>query len=326
MRLSVAIGTYNGAAYLPAQLASIAGQTRGPDEIVICDDCSTDATRAQIEAFARTTPIPVQLLINEQNLGSTKTFERAIGQCSGDIIALCDQDDVWRRDKLQLIEESFVKAPAAGLVFSDAEIVDADLHPLGRGMWAQLGLSQRKLRLFETGRALDLLIPGWTVTGAMMAFRSKFRDLILPIPDDLPMIHDGWIALAIGAVADVVLIKEPLVKYRQHSRQQIGAPRSPDAPPTGFQAVEAALRRHTSFADLRIILAALRQRLNAHEKSFDCRRAYASIENYSDHIDARTGMPPGKLSRIPAIVRELMRLRYHRYSKGFRSAAKDLVS
>ena len=114
MRISVAMCTYNGANFLPAQLASISDQTRPPDEIIVCDDASNDETRALLERFARTSAIPVSLYFSDQNVGSVKNFERAIGLCTGDVIALSDQDDVWRADKLQLIENAFREHPAAG--------------------------------------------------------------------------------------------------------------------------------------------------------------------------------------------------------------------
>src|SRR5687768_16857497 len=124
VKISVAMCTYNGAQFLRAQFESIIAQSRRPDEIVVCDDCSTDETRALLNQFAADSPIPVLLHFNEQNLGSVMNFEQAIRMCTGDVIALSDQDDVWREDKLQLIEQAFHKTPEAGLVFSDAELVD----------------------------------------------------------------------------------------------------------------------------------------------------------------------------------------------------------
>jgi len=326
MQISIAMSSYNGAVYLPEQLASIAAQTRLPDELIVCDDCSTDSTVAIVEEFARRAPMPVKLQINERNLGSNRNFERAIASCTGDVIALSDQDDVWRSDKLHMIEDAFARAPDAGLVFSDAEIVDENLNSLGSRMWAEVGLNGAKRKLFEVGRSLDVLIPGWTVTGATMAFRSRYRDLILPIPDEIPMIHDGWIALAVAAVAGTTLIAEPLIKYRQHIRQQVGAPQMKRQRPGPLQAIEAGLRRTISYADLRLTLTTLRQRLAAHQDSFDCRAAFFSIENYARHIEARSNLQTGRLARLPTIFREVLGMRYHRYSNGFSSALKDLVS
>ena len=336
MRISVAMCTYNGAEFLPAQLASIAEQTRAPDEIVVCDDASTDDTRGVLESFARTSQIPVSLYFSDQNAGSLKNFERAIGLCTGEVIVLSDQDDVWRADKLQLLEKALRDRPQAGLVFSDAELVDENLHSLGRRMWDEVGFDAHKRKLIRTGKSLDVLITGWTVTGATMAFRSDYVKLALPIPANIAMIHDGWIALTVAAVADVVFIEEPLIKYRQHERQQVGAPkRDPQhdpnsgpatSQPRGLQAFETALRRRNSAADLHGILSVLEERLAAAQNWFDCTRALAFVADYSLHLDVRANLPRKRLSRLPRILRELMTMRYHEYANGFKSAAKDLVS
>ncbi|MCA1576797.1 MAG: glycosyltransferase family 2 protein [Acidobacteria bacterium] len=332
MRISVAMCSYNGAEFLPAQLASIAEQTRVPDEIVVCDDASTDDTRRVLESFARTSPIPVSLYFSDRNTGSLKNFERAIGLCTGDVIVLSDQDDVWRADKLQLQEQALRDHPKAGLVFSDAELVDKNLNTLGRRMWDQVGFDAHKQKLIRTGKSLDVLITGWTVTGATMAFRSDYVKLALPIPANIAMIHDGWIALTVASVADVVFIEEPLIKYRQHERQQIGAPphkqtRSSEQPqPGGLQGFETALRRRNSAADLHRILSVLEERLAAAQNWFDCTRALAFVADYSLHLDVRANLPRKRLSRLPRILRELMTMRYHEYANGFKSAAKDLVS
>src|SRR4029079_2609300 len=142
--ISIAMCTYNGAEFLPAQLESIITQSRPPDEIVICDDCSTDDTQALLKKFAVESSVPVTIHINDQNLGSVKNFERAITLCTGDVIALSDQDDVWRSDKLALFESVLNNSPTAGIVFSDAAIVDENLKPLSRRMWDEVGFDTHK--------------------------------------------------------------------------------------------------------------------------------------------------------------------------------------
>jgi glycosyltransferase involved in cell wall biosynthesis len=325
VQISVAMCTYNGADFLLAQLESIAGQSRKPDEIVICDDGSTDETQAILKQFAAGSPVPVLLQFNNQNLGSVKNFEQAIGVCKGDVIALSDQDDVWHSDKLQRIEDAFNKSPKTGLVFSDAEIVDENLTPLGRRMWDEVGFDAHKRKLVSQGRALEVLITGWTVTGATMAFRSRFAKLFLPIPDGIAMIHDGWIALTIAAVAGVSMIEEPLIKYRQHGGQQIGAPARTRE--TAKQAdLMTRFRRRNSSADLYKILATLEERLLAQSSSFDTRNALSFVGDYAFHLNVRANLPQNRLNRLPRILRELLTLRYHEYANGFKSAAKDLVS
>jgi glycosyltransferase involved in cell wall biosynthesis len=328
MKISIAMCTYNGAEFLPAQLQSIITQSRPPDEIVICDDGTTDDTRAVVERFAGESSIPITLHINDRNLGSVKNFERAITLCTGDVIALSDQDDVWRSDKLHLFESVLNKSPSAGIIFSDAEIVDEHLNPLDRRMWDEVGFDAHRRKLVRTGRALEVLIHGWTVTGATMAFRTNFVKLSLPIPDEIAMIHDGWIALTIAAVADVVAVDETLIKYRQHAQQQIGAPARKETAPElrGMQAIETAFRRRNSSADLHKILETLEARLLSQANDFDTRKALSFVSNYASHLNVRANLPQRRLNRVPSILRELLSLRYHEYANGFKSAAKDLVS
>ena len=316
--------TYNGADFLSDQLQSIIAQSRLPDEIIVCDDGSTDETQTLLKQFAARSHVPVSLHFNKENLGSVKNFEKAINLCTGDVIALSDQDDVWRADKLQLIEDAFSKAPKAGLVFSDAEIVDENLQSLEKRMWDEVGFDAHKRKLVHQGRALEVLITGWTVTGATMAFRSEFVKLCLPIPDGIAMIHDGWIALNVAAVAEVVMIEEALIKYRQHARQQIGAPNKTETETE--PSLMEAFRRQNSTAELYEILETLEKRLVAQSASYDTHNALAFVGDYSFHLNARANLPQNRLNRLPTILRELLTRRYHEYANGFKSAAKDLVS
>src|SRR4051812_8879073 len=95
------MATYNGARYLPEQLQSFLCQTVMPDELVVCDDVSTDGTVSIIQEFAKSTAINVRLIVNECNLGFTRNFEQAIQHCTGDVIFFCDQDDVWFCQKIE---------------------------------------------------------------------------------------------------------------------------------------------------------------------------------------------------------------------------------
>lgn len=316
--------TFNGADYLQAQLNSIALQTRLPDELIICDDGSIDSTQAIVETFMENASIPVSLHVNEHTLGVRKNFEQAIELCSGDLIALSDQDDVWNSTKLQRLEKAFAESPDVGLVFSDAELVDADLNSMGTTMWQALEFDVRKRKLIELGR-FDLLMPGCTVTGATMAFRSKYRKLCLPIPTDLPMLHDAWIALTIASIARLVAIDETLIKYRQHEKQQLGAP-EPQKDDGRRVPIRTALSRPSWSSEFPEVPLRLKRRLEESRKSFECQAALQKLQGYLSHFEMRTNLGPGRLVRIPLILRELTSRRYHLYSNGFQSAAKDLFS
>lgn len=324
--LSVALCTYNGAAHLGEQLESLAAQTRLPDELVVCDDRSGDATADLVRAFAARAPFPVWLRVNERNLGSTRNFEQAVRLCGGDVIALCDQDDVWLPEKLERTEAVFRARPQVGLVFGDAEVVDDGLRPLGYRLWASYGFGARLQRRVRRGRAFDVLMLRNVVTGATMAFRSRFREPALPVPEGSGRIHDGWIALVVAALAPVALLDEPLVLYRQHAAQQIGAG-SPDAWERNL-GEKVRLARGASAAyyldqaeRLETLQARLVERCGA---EFDCADALARLDGMLANLRARAAMPAQVLRRLPRVARELASLRYHRYAEGVYSAAKDL--
>ena len=312
--------TCNGASHLAAQLESLAGQTRLPDELVVCDDRSTDSTLEIVRRFAVEAPFHVHLHVNERRLGSTANFEQAIRLCRGDIIALCDQDDCWLQQKLQRMEAAF-DDPKVGVVFSDAEIVDALGQRTGERLWTRFGLDATQRGLVEGAAGADVLLQGCFVTGACMAFRADFRDVVLPVPLDLPLIHDGWIAAIIAAVAAIRGIDEPLVLYRQHSGQQIGIPVR-EKPERGAR---AALRRNNAFPDQIAVAERVLQRLTSQVGRPMRPGVAARINGRIQHLHARLVLPDQPLKRVPGVVVELITGRYHRYSKGIASAAKDML-
>jgi glycosyltransferase involved in cell wall biosynthesis len=219
-RVSVALCTYNGARFLTAQLDSYLSQTRPPDEVVACDDGSSDETCTILEDFARRAPFQVHVVRNETRLGSTKNFEKAIGVCTGDLIATSDQDDIWLPEKLARCVAAFAGDPSCGLVFTDAEVVDDELRFQGHSLWDAVHFGPFRQRQVRRGLSFEALLRAWIVTGATMMFRSEYRRFILPIPEN--WIHDGWIALIVSAMAPVRFLDEKTVRYRQHAGQQIG--------------------------------------------------------------------------------------------------------
>lgn len=320
-RFSIALCTYNGARHLREQLNSIAAQTRPPDELVICDDGSTDATQAIITDFAASAPFVVNSHINERNLGSTKNFERAIGLCAGDYIALSDQDDVWLPAKLAQLEAEFDRAPNVGLIFTDAEVIDEVTCPRGYTLWEKLPVRPAERRRLRSWRAIDELMEGSTVTGATMAFRARFKDLLLPIPIDLPIIHDAWIAILVAAVSEVLPIAAPLIRYREHAEQQVGArERKKDE-----RGVREAVRRTTSYHEMIEIGMQVQQRLSEHRDVYKSDDALSRLAARLTHLRMRAKLPEHQLSRFTCVVRELLTGRYHLYSRGLFSAAKDLL-
>lgn len=220
IKLSVALCTYNGHRYLYDQLESIANQSRKPDELVVFDDRSTDHTMEVLELFAKRAGFPVRIHSQPRNVGSTQNFADAIRACRGEIIALADQDDVWNHDKLELLEKTLNDHREAVMVYSDAEMVDEHLQPLGYRLWEAVGLSKRDRQTLGSVRGTDVLIRKFAVTGMTMAFRRGHVPLVTPI--DRSWIHDGWIAFILASIGPLIGVEKPLVNYRQHGAQQVG--------------------------------------------------------------------------------------------------------
>lgn len=311
-RLSIALCTCNGARFLPKLLDSLAAQTRQPDELVVCDDQSTDATPQIIEQVTGRVPFAVRWQRNDQRLGSTKNFERAIGLCQGDLIALCDQDDVWLPDKLAHLETALAATPRAGAVFSDAEIVDENLRPLGRRLWEAGNFRPADQQQMRAGHGFAVLLKRQVAVGMTMAFRADFRRHLLPIPRE--WVHDGWITLIIAAQADLAFLPEPLVQYRQHPRQQLGAGMTggwPQRSPNYFRTEAEKFQM-------------LHERLAGLDPASLRPEVLVQVQATVTHMRARAALPDSKFGRLPVVLGELCSGRYHRYSNAWKSAGRDL--
>ena len=195
------MATYNGARYLQAQLDSILAQTLLPNELVVSDDGSTDATLAIVEAFANRAPFAVRLIRNEERLGYGQNFNRALMQTTGDLVFLCDQDDVWFPEKIARLTEVARGEPNAGLLIHDGAITDAALSPSGATI-----VGQHRGR----GHTDDSYTHGCCV-----AVKREFLNLCLPIPPGYPA-HDTWLVGVATALARRRLLPDVLLFYRRH--------------------------------------------------------------------------------------------------------------
>ncbi|QDU94631.1 glycosyltransferase family 2 protein [Lignipirellula cremea] len=319
MRISIVMATYQGAAYLGPQLESLLQQSRLPDELVVSDDASTDGTVALLEAFAAEAPFPVRLLRQNVNRGSTVNFGQGLAAAEGDLIFLADQDDVWRPEKLAVIEQRFREEPSLECVFSDADLCGPQLEPWGESLWDGVGFSPREKDQVKAGLAFDVLLRHNVATGATMAFRSQRLYWLLPIGDG--WVHDGWIALLLAAVGPVEALPERLIGYRQHAGQQIGARRQ-----SLFAQWTAAKRLPAEhFERIAGAFEQARQRLQA-APGDDARRAgqLHGLQGKIDHYQAKAAMRRSRALRFPQVARQWFHGAYGRYSQGWKSLAQDL--
>lgn len=311
--VSVALCTHQGERFLAEQLRSIAGQDLLPVELVVCDDRSTDGTAGVVARFAESAPFPVRFHVNESRLGVAANFSRAISLCEGTVIALADQDDVWLPGKLERLVGALDRRPAVGAAFSDAELVDGSLRPLGRTMFDVTRFTPRRRQRFVAGRGLEVLLARNVVCGATLAFRSSLRDVLLPIPTT--GLHDMWLSTLLCAVTEVAVVDEPLVRYRQHGANQVGAPA------TGLRSKLARRRTQGVFGDELAHYRGMCARLAAQPPGTVEPHTVEILDRKVRHLEFRYGLSGHEPS---AVVAELARGRYHRYSRGVESAGYDL--
>lgn len=220
--ISVALCTYNGEAYIREQLASIAAQTLSASEVVICDDGSTDSTVKVVEEFiaAQSGPTVFRIAYTERAGGVRANFARAIGACKGELIALSDQDDVWRHDRLEAATRVLASRPAVLAVNADARIVDDEGAPTGDTLLDSLRVSARERASIHSGQAMPVLIRRNVVTGATLIFRRELLASALPLGEH--WVHDEWLAVIAAGLGGLDLIEDQLIDYRVHASNVIG--------------------------------------------------------------------------------------------------------
>ena len=266
-RISIAMATYNGARFLDEQLRSLAGQTLLPLELVVSDDGSTDDTLAQVRAFAAHAPFPVVIVESEGRLGYRLNFRRAAQHCSGDIIAFCDQDDIWREDKLGVMANCF-DDPKVLLAYHNAIVFDGDeTRPLHRAAEEHRSLAEQPLSPFKA------------VNGLLQAFRADLRQYdhlwdssVDHVWGKEILAHDQWYIFLASLLGKLEFVDQPLLGYRQHGDNTYGV----RATETAFHRLKmrlahfaeqdvAAARSADSRADVAEEIAATEQRQELRE-------------------------------------------------------------
>lgn len=318
---SVVLCTYNGMRHLSAQWASVLAQSRLPDEIVVRDDASTDDTPAllaRLAAEAKARGIAVRCIRGECNLGYVANFEAALMAASGDVLLLCDQDDVWHVDKLATLLAEFEQRPNLLLLCSDARRIDADGNVLHRSLFDVLKVSRAELRGMHAGQGFQVLLRRSLATGATVALRRTLLADALPFPEG--WVHDEWLAVVAAALGGFDCVERMLVDYRQHEGNQIGMP------DRGLQKKWQDLRNPR--ADLIDMLIARGEHLVQRLRQTSGKIPSAYIESADEklaHLRVRQSIGGAPWMRMGFVLRETLGGGYRRYGSGWRSALRDLV-
>ena len=229
-RVSVAMATYNGEKYIEEQLLSICRQTRKPDEIVISDDGSKDATLEIVERVSQSEDaagIDFVIITDNPRHGYCGNFEWAIKHATGDLIFLSDQDDVWLPEKVAEVINVFAKYPDASCVFHNASLIGKNGEPIEgvfdeRLITGELNLPLGEMMKLDRDTYLEPSVSWGGIHGMSMCIERTFAEGILPFPKSTGE-HDKWITVCAIINDAMYYVNLPLTKYRLHGSNTCGS-------------------------------------------------------------------------------------------------------
>ncbi len=219
--ISLAVTTYNGETYLQELLDSLSSQEIENMEILVCDDCSTDGSWDILKKHAEKDK-RFRIYRNEGNLGFVKNFEKVLSLCTGDFIALADQDDIWKENKIKtLIDRMGDRA----LIHSDADVIDETGNVISASWTDALYKS-------ESPDMQARLLMYNNLTGCTCLINSKIKEKMLPFPEGIPY-HDWWMGLISMRNGGIKYIPDVLMSYRIHKNNVIGKNQGRKTDPAG---------------------------------------------------------------------------------------------
>jgi glycosyltransferase involved in cell wall biosynthesis len=223
-KVCILLAVYNGAAHIASQLDSILAQDHTNWELFIRDDGSLDGSQKIVQAYAKQDPRIFLIKDNEKNKGARGNFSILMEKAArtpAHYVAFSDQDDVWQPEKLSAqirlmrrTEESFPAAPV--LVHSDMAVVSENLASIAPSFMKYQGI-----RHTDSDPLKVLLIQNF-ITGCTVMINRRLLDTALPVPKSALM-HDWWLGLCAASMGVIRFIDKPLVMYRQHDSNAVGA-------------------------------------------------------------------------------------------------------
>lgn len=209
-KISVILASFNGAKYIDQQIDSILNQENLPDEIIICDDKSTDDTIIQLNKYQH---IPqIKVYANEQNLGVIENFKRGVKLAKqGNWIVFSDQDDIWLPEKLNLLSCAMAvldNGLTPALIYSDLALIDKNNVKLPLSFWESQKIYPPKINLQK-------LLFGNIVSGCTVIINRSMADEFLKM-NNSQFLHDEWLTLIAYTIGKVRFLEQRLVLYRQH--------------------------------------------------------------------------------------------------------------
>lgn len=214
--ISIVMATYNGEKYLRKQLVSILGQTYQHFELIVVDDASTDETLSILNEYS-VLDDRIHVFPAEENIGLVANFERGLRLAKGEFIALSDQDDIFRKNKIELLLTALKDHPSRDLVLSDLSLIDENGNHIAHSMWRYSRLKPKQ------GKPFRRLLYANFATGCAMMVRRRLLELAIPFPPDCNL-HDWWLAVVASSskAGGICLVDKQLTAYRQHGSNVLG--------------------------------------------------------------------------------------------------------
>jgi len=222
--IGIVLALYNGERYLEEQLDSILAQTYTEWKLYICDDGSTDKSLSVVKKYANLYPEKIIIMEHQKpNVGATLNFSRLACYIKEQYIMFCDQDDIWVDKKVEIsynaikkLESNDTKTPA--LFFCDLQVIDESGNIKAASFWRDQKLDPRLSQDLYSLLALNV------VTGSTIIINNALKSVTFPIPTP-HIVHDHWLAVMACYHGKISYTKEPLVRYRQHEKNILGAPK-----------------------------------------------------------------------------------------------------
>ena len=318
-KISIVIAAYRGEKYIGPLLESLFAQSVKADEILISDDSADDATKEEIGKYLTASPIPIFYSRNEHVLGAAGNFAHILGKARGEVIFICDQDDVWLPEKMELLLQELDQHPEMDVVFCNSRVVDGSLNDLGYSTRDVVNFTPEDAEKLNSGNMRPLFHTPM-LYGHNIALRKRFLHYMLPMPE-LPS-YDLYIALLAGALGCVRCVYKDLTLHRRHGENQSMQDR-PGGVFTRFRQLKSKKKKDTEILDSFTHAQAALERLEK-EKEKCSGENFALLQKHVAYYKARL-----ELHRKSRFLRPFYMFRigkaYFESGNSCRSIIRDLL-
>ncbi|WP_053429544.1 glycosyltransferase [Rossellomorea marisflavi] len=247
--ISVAMTTYNGEKYITKQLQSIYEQQLQPDEVIIVDDCSTDNTVKIVSEFINNRELfSWKLITFPENKGFINSFKRAIYETSGDIIFLCDQDDIWLKNKISLMSKVMIENPkilSLSSSFIKIDDNDNEIKTKEIPFSSNNNLIRKRIKNNNCIKISSERVVAYNISpGCTSAFRSSIKeDFEYAANEEVDLVHDWKINFIASLNEGLYFLNTPTILYRLHQNNTLGLTRDTSLQSRALSCIKSAGER-----------------------------------------------------------------------------------